>query len=81
VTWSCPGGGFFVWVRLPEGCDADALLPVAAGHGVAFLPGSWFYPTGQKEHGGLRLSFSSLPNKRIEEGTRRLGQAIAEFLG
>jgi 2-aminoadipate transaminase len=81
VTWSCPGGGFFVWVRLPDGCDADALLPLAAGHGVAFLPGSWFYPAGQKVHSGLRMSFSSLPIERIEEGTRRLGRAITEFPG
>jgi 2-aminoadipate transaminase len=80
VGWSCPGGGFFVWVRLPGDLDADALLHVAAGQGVAFLPGSWFYPVGQKVHSGLRLSFSSLPTDRIEEGTRRLGRAIAAFL-
>jgi 2-aminoadipate transaminase len=81
VTWSCPGGGFFVWVRLPDGCDADLLLPRAARQGVAFLPGSWFYPAGQKVHNGLRMSFSSLPIERIEEGTRRLGKAIEAFLG
>jgi 2-aminoadipate transaminase len=80
VTWSCPGGGFFVWVLLPAGLDADALLPLAAANGVAFLPGSWFYPAGQKEHGGFRLSFSSLPVDRIDEGTRRLGEAIAAFI-
>lgn len=79
VTWSCPGGGFFVWVRLPGGLSADELLPVAAARGVAYLPGSWFYPVGQKEYSGLRLSFSSLPIGRIEEGTRRLGEAIAAF--
>jgi 2-aminoadipate transaminase len=80
VTWSCPGGGFFVWVRLSDGYDADELLPRAAGHGVAFLPGSWFYPAGQKLHNGFRMSFSALPIERIEEGTRRLGNAIGEFL-
>lgn len=81
ATWSCPGGGFFVWVRLPDGYDADGLLPRAAGHGVAFLPGSWFYPAGQKVHNGFRMSFSALPIERIEEGTRRLGNALREFLG
>jgi 2-aminoadipate transaminase len=80
VTWSCPGGGFFVWVRLPHGRSADALLPIAAARGVAFLPGSWFYPEGQKEHSGMRLSFSSLPIDRIEEGARRLGEGIKTFL-
>jgi 2-aminoadipate transaminase len=80
VEWSCPGGGFFVWVRLPADRDADDLLPIAAKHGVAYLPGSWFYPSGQKDHTGLRLSFSSLPVDRITEGTRRLGIAMAEYL-
>jgi 2-aminoadipate transaminase len=80
LTWSCPGGGFFVWVRLPDGFDADVLLPIAAAHGVAYLPGSWFYPAGQKVHDGFRLSFSSLPIEQIEEGTRRLGEAIAAYV-
>lgn len=80
VEWSRPGGGFFVWVRLPAGRSADDLLPIAAKHGVAYLPGSWFYPPGQKDHTGLRLSFSSLPVSRIIEGTRRLGIAIEEYL-
>ena len=26
VTWTQPKGGLFVWVRLPEGIDAAALL-------------------------------------------------------
>ena len=81
VRWSEPGGGFFVWVQLPEGHDADALLPQAAERGVAFLPGSWFYPPSQRERSGLRLSFSALPPGRIEEGARRLGEAVRAFLG
>ena len=34
-----PGGGFFVWVRLPEGVDAAALLPRAEAAGARVLTG------------------------------------------
>jgi 2-aminoadipate transaminase len=80
VRWTEPDGGFFVWVTLPPGKSADELLPIAAQHGVAFLPGSWFYPVGQKQAEGFRLSFSSLPIEKITDGTRRLGEAITDYL-
>jgi len=37
-----PGGGWFLWYRLPEGLTADRLLPIAERHGVSFLPGELF---------------------------------------
>jgi DNA-binding transcriptional MocR family regulator len=42
------------------------------------LPGDWFYPGGDRGAGrnGLRLSFANLPEERIAEGTRRLGEAL-----
>ncbi|HEY8448741.1 MAG TPA: PLP-dependent aminotransferase family protein [Thermomicrobiales bacterium] len=80
VRWLEPEGGFFVWAELPDGLSADDLLPVAASYGVAFLPGSYFYPPDQRRHSGFRLSYSSLPEPAIDEGARRLGEAIAAFL-
>src|SRR5215213_2013362 len=41
-TWTKPAGGFFVWVRLPEGVDATALLPRAEAAGVSYIPGARF---------------------------------------
>ena len=38
-----PEGGLFVWVTLPEGHDAEAILPRAIERGVAFVPGKYFY--------------------------------------
>ncbi len=78
VSWTHPGGGFFVWVTLPAGLTASALLPIAARHGVGFLPGRFFYPAADGEDTSLRLSFSVLSNERIREGIKRLGAAIAE---
>jgi 2-aminoadipate transaminase len=80
VTWSTPGGGFFVWLTLPDGLTASAALPVAAEHGVGFLPGRFFYPAADGDDRSLRLSFSSLPEERIREGIARLGAAIDRLL-
>lgn len=36
-----PAGGYFVWLQLPHGVDAEQLLAEAsARHGVAFTPGA-----------------------------------------
>ncbi len=79
VSWTEPQGGFSLLVTLPEGLDAVTLLPRAADRGVAFTPGSAFFLEGDGER-TLRLSFSSVPANRIEEGVRRLVEAIRESL-
>ena len=43
VKWTRPAGGMFLWVRLPEGMNAQALLPEAVERNVAFVPGAPFY--------------------------------------
>jgi DNA-binding transcriptional MocR family regulator len=73
--WTSPGGGFFIWVRLPEGLDAAALLPRAEAAGVSYIPGSRFHSGG----GGantLRLAFSLYDPNELIEAARRLGSAI-----
>lgn len=80
IEWSIPGGGFFLWVRLPEHVSANELLVTSAEHDVAYLPGSWFYPLGDAKANELRLSFSSLPVDRIQLGAKRLGEAATDFL-
>jgi len=77
VTFTRPGGGMFIWVKLPEGFDGAALLARAiAEERVAFVPGSAFYAT-QAMSNTLRLSFSATCPDKIREGIRRLGSLIA----
>ncbi len=79
VRMSRPGGGFFLWLDLPDGLDAESLMPEAADHGVQFLPGGWFYPDRRPDP-GLRLSFSNVPEEWLDEGAARLGTAIRAAL-
>jgi 2-aminoadipate transaminase len=75
TRWTEPRGGFSLLLTLPDGLAAAALLPRAVERGVAFTPGAAFFADGGGED-TLRLSFSSVPAARIDEGARRLGEVI-----
>jgi DNA-binding transcriptional MocR family regulator len=77
ATFEVPDGGFFIWLRLPDGVLASALVPVALRHGVEFLPGPRCFADGSGDE-YIRLAFSEEPAERIEEAMRRLGAAIRE---
>ncbi|HEU0165146.1 MAG TPA: PLP-dependent aminotransferase family protein, partial [Thermomicrobiales bacterium] len=77
VTWSQPQGGFFVWVTLPESFDVNEFVPKAATHGTVVFPGDWFFQ-GRDVRNKIRLSFSTVPEHRIQEGIRRLSAAIMD---
>jgi GntR family transcriptional regulator/MocR family aminotransferase len=79
VTWTEAEGGFSLLLTLPAGLDAAALLPAAIARGVAFTPGRPFFVDGGGER-TLRLSFSSVPARRIDEGARRLAETIKSAL-
>lgn len=74
-TVAPPGGGFFVWVQLPPGSEAAALLPHAEAAGVAYLPGGRFHLDGTGQ-ATLRLAFSLYPPDDLREAARRLGAVL-----
>jgi DNA-binding transcriptional MocR family regulator len=74
-SWRVPGGGFFVWLCLPDGCDSGGLLPRAEASGVSYLPGSRFYVGGGGER-CARLAFSLVSLPELEEGVRRLASVL-----
>jgi len=75
ARWTKPEGGLFVWVTLPAGVDSAALLREALRQKVAFVPGGAFHVDGGGA-GSMRLSFSHAAPALIQEGVRRLGEAI-----
>lgn len=74
-TWSAPTGGFFVWVRLPEGVDSRELLAKAIRARVAYVPGTAFYADGSGTD-ELRLSFCYPTPAQIREGVARLAGVL-----
>ena len=80
VTWTHPDGGLFLWCTLPEGCDSQALSEIALEKGVAFVPGRDFMVDSDAPCRDFRLNFSTPSYENMEEGVRRLGAAIDEYL-
>ena len=71
-----PQGGLFVWAELPEGVDGLAAFDAAVEAGVAFVPGTHFYPGGGHLN-TLRLNFSMCDIPTIEKGMEKLGGVIS----
>jgi 2-aminoadipate transaminase len=80
TRWTTPDGGFFIWVTLPDGANADELVKVCASHGVLYNPGSCFY-TDWEPKPTLRLGFSTLTRDEVSEGLRRMGSVFRQQLG
>ena len=75
VSWPPARGGFFLWVSLPSGVNADAMIARAVEHGVIYVAGEAFFVNGDGRH-LMRLSFSAPSVDRIKEGVSRLARTI-----
>jgi 2-aminoadipate transaminase len=69
-----PQGGYFMWVTLPEGSDIDAIFAAAQERGVAIVKGTDFLLEGGRNT--LRLAYSGVTVDQIDEGIRRLADAV-----
>ena len=78
LRWNRPGGGMFLWVELPEECDAKEILQKCLERNVAFVPGQEFFPDGSGKN-TMRLNFSNAGPEKIEEGIRRMGEVLKEM--
>jgi 2-aminoadipate transaminase len=77
ASWTHPGGGFFVWVTLPDYLDSQAMLAAAVERRVAYVPGTAFYPDGRGRN-KMRLAFCYPTEDDITEGVRRLGLLLTD---
>jgi 2-aminoadipate transaminase len=82
ASWHQPQGGFFYWLELASG-DSRSLFDRGVEAGVAFVPGVAFFPdideqVGQPLSGDrfARLCFTFADEAAIDEGCRRLGEAL-----
>jgi 2-aminoadipate transaminase len=80
TRWTEPDGGFFIWVTLPDGANADELVKECAKHGALYNPGSCFY-TEWEPKPTLRLGFSTLTRDEVTEGLKRMGSVFRQHIG
>ncbi|WP_079417178.1 PLP-dependent aminotransferase family protein [Thiomonas intermedia] len=78
VRWETPRGGMFIWLSLPEGADATALLPLALARKVAYVPGAAFYAAGTAPRNTLRLSYATATPEQIDTAIAHLGAVFSQ---
>ena len=59
VVFCKPAGGYYFWLRFPEGVDTSEFLSVAERHGVSFRPGNAFAESGRFFFVSLESPFTS----------------------
>jgi 2-aminoadipate transaminase len=75
VTYTRPDGGLFIWAELPEGMDGEKLFKQCVDEGVAFVPGTHFFPEGGHAN-TMRLNFSMPSLDQIDRGMDILKRVI-----
>ena len=75
ASWNRPDGGYFLWLDLPAGVDAERLLGESVDQGVTFIKGADFYWSAGGEQ-SARLAFSFATVDEIETGIARLGELV-----
>ncbi|WP_197029017.1 PLP-dependent aminotransferase family protein [Blastococcus sp. URHD0036] len=81
ATFRRPEGGYFLWVSLPEdeGHDVAAIVREATARGVTIVPGTDFLLEGGEN--AFRLAYSGVTADVVDEGVRRLAEAVAAARG
>jgi DNA-binding transcriptional MocR family regulator len=80
VRWTCPDGGYTLWVELPSTYQSEnEFKKILIKNGVLVSPGIYyFYGVQKQKH--FRLSISSLNETEISEGIKRLGSALKQII-
>ena len=73
---SDPAGGYFLWVELPNGCDAPSMARQAMAEGISVAPGPMFSPSGGFAH-CLRINCGHTWTPKVAAAIERLGQLAA----
>ena len=75
VVFAKPDGGYFFWLRLPEGMEGRRLWQTAVSHKVGFQPGINFSSRGALDN-YIRLSFAFYNEPKLIDGVGRLAAAM-----
>jgi len=80
VRWRLPAGGFFLWLEMDGRVQPEALREAADQEGVAYVSGDTFFADRSGSR-FIRLAYSFVAEREIEEAVRRLGRALERSAG
>ena len=74
-----PKGGFYIWIKLPDGIDEMELLKEVIAEGAVFVVGSTFDPQGAS-NGYIRVSYCNTAEDKIEKGIKIIGDVMKKMM-
>lgn len=80
VTYTRPDGGIFLWCTVPEGIDTQDIFKDCLDANVAFVPGSTCMVDIEEKSNCFRLNYSTMPDDKIEEGIRAIGEVLKKYV-
>jgi DNA-binding transcriptional MocR family regulator len=86
VSWVRPQGGLYVWMTLPDstatGFDSPLFRVAVKEEQVMYVPGELCYagPPQARQRNQMRLSYGVQDVAGIDEGMRRLANAVRKLL-
>ncbi len=76
VEYTKPRGGVYIWVKLPDGLDAEQVVRRAAKEKLAVVPGNVFYPLRNAGRDHVRLNYSYESTEWLLEGVHRFTKLL-----
>jgi 2-aminoadipate transaminase len=80
LHWSKPDGGMFIWAEGPDSLDTSVLAHECIRRGVAYVPGTHFYPRQGMGFGTMRLNYTMSDPETIRKAVRIVGEVLSEAL-
>jgi DNA-binding transcriptional MocR family regulator len=78
VHWTYPAGGFFLWLTLPDGLNAQQIKREALQQGVLISPGNGFFVNPADGDRHIRIAFSCVPLDELNRAIQILGRVIQQ---
>ena len=77
ASYAQANGGSALWVRLPQHVDTGLLAHEALGAGIVIEPGEVFFAGDKRPRHFMRLGYSSIEARRIDDGVKALASLVA----
>lgn len=78
VTFERPGGGYYVWLNLPDRVPSSLFFKRALERGIAVAPASVFFPMAPTN--SIRLSFARYNADTLRYAAKRLSELVKSMM-
>ena len=76
VSFLLPKGGISLWLKLPPKIEAEKLCTMLMEQKIIVSPSTQYYMGQKEENENIRICFSNVKQRELEEGMKKINAAI-----